>query len=347
MAGVGTTVYAVLMFLCGGGFPGARLHGVVIDRPRYTATPRATASLGTGRSSAISLMEPKEPDGYNHRLMITVRDTAGNPLPHGSVLVVLEQTADTLRAEYDPDRRIYYADPDGFVTIRVSHPGYEPQQQRVSANSALTTVTFILGKPGDSYAYIASAMLPYEPRPDIIGFYLPRRDDSDAITDDELKRRLAATIPIARESIEFLGGGEGGGVVYGVFHLDTGGSAESIARMRSSLLRDLRGNPMIAQAGPVYAIERHSVLTWKIMLGFLSNRLYVRFMPKIRNDEARATLEGIGLRIIRFIGVMESFEVAADPSIGDDINDVARRLRALKSVYLADVVPCELIPKDW
>jgi hypothetical protein len=343
-------MYAILMLLCGGRFPGVHSHGAMIDRPRYPSSPRATTSVGSGSSSAIAVMRRKAPDGYDHRLMITIRDTAGERLSHASVLVIPWRTTDTLPATYDPDRHIYYADPDGefFATIRVGHPGYEPQQRRVVMMSASNVVTFILGKPGDAYACIGSIMLPYEPRPDIIGFYLPRQPDSNAIGDNELKARLAATIPIERDSIEFFS--SGGGAAYGVLHLHSREGAGSIGQMRSRLLRDLRGNAMIAQAGPVYEIERHSI-TGEIMLGFLSNRLYVGFMPGVGDDEIRATLDRMGLRIMKsfdlFSGVTKTLEVAADPSIGDDINDIARQLRALNSVCRADVVPFDIVPKDW
>lgn len=282
-----------------------------------------------------------------HPLEIHVRDREGALIKDVVVSIRPEGSSQAIVASYD-DSGIYYSDmvQVRWLVIEVRHPEYESQERRIRIESAHTRATFILGRPGDTYAYVSNIMMPYVPMHDILGFLVTGALAEEAGSDKELRSRLASAFAIDPDSIRLLNNGSWPrSSAYGIIRINTKGGTD-VREYRSRLLELLRTSDLIKSAGPVLKMEEHSNGAGTLLQLF-TNRIDVRFHPSVKDEDARKILEGMGLRVIDFRGAIQAYETIAPVSVGEEINQFARQLRGMENVYWADVITSDMIPKGW
>lgn len=284
----------------------------------------------------------------NHPLEIHVRDRDGAPIKGAMVLVRPEESSEGIAASYDAGG-VYYSNiaHERSLIIEIRHPEYEPQERRIRIESAHTRATFILGRPGDTYAYISNIMMPYTPMPDVLGFIATHITAEETGLEKNIRSELVTTLGLDPQSIQLLNGGRWPvASPYGIIRIKAPESAAELKEIRARLLEQLRASDIITSAGPVLMIEEHSNGAGT-MLQLFTNRINVGFHPSVKDEDARKLIEAAGLRVTGFSGASMAYETVAAASTDEEINQLARQLREQKTVYWADVITTDIIPKGW
>lgn len=273
-----------------------------------------------------------------HAVEITVMNREGVHLKDARVMVQPAGSAAPVPAGYDAARQIYYADVAHVphVVIEVSHAEYEGEKRIVRIQSGHQESIFMLGKKGDTFAYVGQGKMPYTPRPEVVGFVPAMKSGEMPVQPDEFKRSIAAEIGVPADSIEMLSSGGWKPVIdQGVVHIVRDGSGKADMNMRREILEKLRRSTLVQQAGPVYRVE--GSMGRGGVLQIFTNILLVQFMPGTGEQEIMALLSRLGARILTYHGSIDAYEIIMPESSDEDVNIVAERLLGSGLVYSATV----------
>lgn len=298
--------------------------------------------------------------GVAHQLELYVYDRTGRSIPDAIITAQPRDSVDIYKASYDSARELYYIDIAHvqFVTIIVSHAHYESEKRIVRIDSGHTMQVFILIEEGQPFLYTGQGKVPYSAE-DALVFLLEHDEEPDAAEPEaliarpgrkseveerkhaiasNLKRALATDLALSESNIEILKTpGKSPYMQAGIMR-SAQGSQKINRRNRNSLLKDLRKNPRVKGAGPLFRRGALSQGGEETSLQYITNRIAIEFFPEISREDIEKFLQSRGLELVRAYGIISIYEVAADVSVAEDINAIVESLQKSELVVGANVI---------
>jgi subtilisin family serine protease len=279
---------------------------------------------------------------------ILVTDNLGQHIEGARIEAVPEAVGGVKKAAYDAARKVYFLDyiKPGFFHLSIDHDNYEPQSKRVQVHPRLTLVTFMLYRENDAYTFRGDTRVAYTPRPGLIGIIISPTERVQPGAGERVNALLTSLGLSPAPLPDALPEARGAAATPAPVPSAPVPVAIVVQRNEDSqfkygeALKLLRGNQLIEAAGPIFNWSRE-------FLSIFTHQLLVRFRPEVTRQQINQLLEDEGLAIVETMPFAPSlFLVSAHLSVGEDINQKARRLLSSNLVIYAEPSLGEIPARD-
>lgn len=290
--------------------------------------------------------------GY-YSLEIEVKDNEGLPIKNVSITATPEAVGAVTDAQYDGDRQIYYFDKlrPGFFQLVLNRTGFSTINKRVQVHNKPTEISFTLAPEQLPFILRGDTQVAYQSQPELIGIIPAKQTESltDSATGETIAQLLNRLGLITEGvSIADATSSESSVAVTGTLVVKRSQKLEnSLENIKDNDLKELRESPLIEAAGPIVRRAGNSITIF-------TNRLMVRFQPETTLTQAEELLNAEDLKIKDQLTFAPNlYLVEADSSVGEEINEKAKRLSNSRLVVYAEPNLAEvpeldtIIPQDY